>query len=64
MSSLKGTAYPNLVDAMKKVGEAHSGITGSVSNHAKNSTERREAERTRLGMVHAAKAVLEQDGAP
>jgi len=59
MSSLKRSAYPNLADAMKNVVSAHSQVTASVADHAKESTERRNAERARLGMVHAAKAVLE-----
>lgn len=62
MSSLKGTAYPKLVDSMKSVVGTHAAIVSDVAAHAAAAKRKRDDERTRIGMVHAAKAALGQEG--
>lgn len=62
MSSLKGTAYPKLVESMKGVVSTHAAIVSDVAAHAETANKKRDAERTRIGMVHAAKEALNKEG--
>lgn len=62
MTKAKPVAYPNIVDAMNQVVDAHAAIHDTVATHAAEHHAKLEARRKQLHVEHVAKKLIEEDG--
>lgn len=64
MAGTKPVSYPNILDQLTAVTEAHAAIHDGVATHVQEHKAKLEEKRKQLHVAHVAKALIEGDGKP
>lgn len=62
MTQPKPVKYPNIMDQLKSVVEAHAAIHAETATHAEEHRKALDDKRGKLHVQHLSKALIESDG--